>query len=422
MDIPQRFVRIKQQVDVPQIDNARKAVIDSLREIGADKRNFKGQTVGITAGSRGIDRIPEILSAVAEMIQDCSGRPVIIPSMGTHGGATVERQLSVLTSLGITREAVGCPVLECVESVLIGETSEGIPVHCNLEATKVDHLVIVNRVKPHTDFSGCIESGICKMMAIGLGSYKGAETAHSYARIHGHEKVITSVAKRMLEKLPVAFAIGITENYKGKTARLQAMEPERIMGKEKKLLDWVKEKQIKLPFDSMGVLVVGEIGKNISGTGMDTKVIGRIMVKGQKEPELPKIECIAVLSLTSESHGNACGIGLADITTKRVLDAVDLYVTGYNSIASMAPEQGRLPCVVSNDYEAIHSAISTLGAVSPEKARVVYIQNTNRLERLAVSESMLDEVEAKGYLEVISRPEKLEFDGEGTLLNFKDGV
>lgn len=422
MGMSYRLFGVKQKVPAEEIKDVRKVTLTALEKIGVKEMDFKELTVGITAGSRGINAIGKILGTIASAIRQAGGIPVLIPSMGTHGGSTADRQIDVLASLGITEEALGIPIQSCVESVLLGETPNGTPVYCSLEATKVDRIVVVNRIKPHTDFSGNIESGICKMMAIGLGNHQGALTTHSHAIIKGYEKVITDVASFMLQRLPVAFAVGILENWKSKTTGIEAILPEAILEKEKILLKQVKSSLIKLPFECIDVLILREIGKNISGTCMDTKVVGRIMIKGQREPKTPKISRIVVLGLTPESHGNAIGIGLADIITQRVFEAIDLAVTADNSISSMTPEQGRLPCIAKNDREAIQSAVLTLGAVDPKQIRLVYIQNTLQLEVIAVSEVFLEEVKANSQLQIIGSPEELRFDGNGCLLNFQNGL
>jgi len=416
-----RLLCVRQKNPAPMITDIRKEVLLALEKIKVNNLDLSGLTVGITAGSRGIANMPEIQRALVDVVKEAGGHPVIIAAMGTHGGGTAEGQYEVLSSLGITEESVGAPICCCADTVLLGETTNGVPVYCNIEATKVDRLIVVNRIKPHTDFTGEIESGICKMLTIGLGSKQGALTAHSHALIKGFEEVITGVAGFMIKKLPVLFALGILENWKGQTAEIEAILPEDIFEKEKSLLVKAKSSIVKLPFKSLDVLVLGEIGKNISGTGMDTKVVGRIMVKGQKEPEFPKISRIVVLNITPESHGNAIGIGLADITTNNVFKSIDIRATSLNSISSMSPEQGRLPCIVANDREAINSALLTLGAVDENKVRLVYIQNTLKLEEFAVSEAMLEEVRMNEQLEVIGTLEEMRFDADGSLLNFRGG-
>jgi len=422
MNLPLKIYRIRQSVDSPQIDNLKEEICNCLQEIKYERINFSGKIVGITAGSRGIDRIPEILSIIVQIVKDRGGKPVLIPSMGTHGGSTAERQIAVLTSLGITEANVNCPILANVDTEYLGKTDIDVPVYCNVEAKKVDQIIVINRVKPHTDFTGNIESGLCKMLAIGLGSHKGAEFTHKYARLIGHEKVITSIALKMLNELPIVFGIAIAENWKNKIKKFVAMMPNDFLKKESEFLNCVKKSEIKLPFKLIDVLMIGEMGKNISGTGMDTKVIGRIMVKGQKEPEFPKIECVVVSDLTSESHGNACGIGLAEITTRKVFNKIDLFTTADNSISAMSPEQGRIPCVVSNDYEAIKAGISTLGPIDNDKVKFVYIKNTLKLENIAVSEALIKEEVNNPKLQIISGPEELKFNFEGDLINFEGGI
>jgi hypothetical protein len=408
------MIRIKQTVPALELSHVRQAMLDTLQG-QLKETHFSGLSVGITVGSRGISRIPEILKAVIEFVQERGGNPILLPAMGTHGGGTVEGQHEILTSLGITQESMGVPIQFSTDTVLLGKTPSGVEVHCNVEATKVDKLIVMNRIKAHTDFSGKIESGICKMLAIGLGNPRGALETHSNALLLGYEKVITEVAHVMIEKLPLVLAIGILENWKGLTASIEALPPENIMTIEPQLLARAKEGSIKLPFKAIDVLVLEEIGKEISGTGMDTKVVGRIMVKGQVEPDTPSISRIVVLGLTPESHGNAIGIGLADITTREVLESIDIKKTSFNSISSMSPEQGRIPCVLENDYEAISAACSTLGNVHLKKVRLVYIKNTLKIEELFVSESLLEEVRENPNLEIISSPQEFEFNPEGKL-------
>ena len=421
MKIEQPFLKVRQNQAAPLLSGSLdEALAEALAGIDWDRQDLTGLTVGITAGSRGIDRIVETLAALVRQVRSRGGRPVIIPAMGTHGGDTAQRQIDLLASLGLTEASLGCPFNSQVETVLMGHTTEGVPVYCSRAALEVDQLLIVNRVKPHTDFSGEIESGLAKMMTIGLGAHRGAESAHLFARKLGHEKVFTSVAELLKEKLPVLAGLGLYENWQGRLAGLEAFRPEEMLTGEKRLLAKVKEMSIKLPFEELDVLIVGEAGKNISGTGMDTKVIGRIMVKGQPEPEKPRIGCLAVLNLTEESHGNGCGLGLAEITTKKVLDRFDFLTTADNSISSMAPEQGRLPCVVANDYQAISSAIATLGPVPIAEVRIAYIRNTLRLETLAVGQALRPLVENNTGLEILGPAEALVFDADGQLLSFRD--
>jgi len=392
---------------------------DSLERIRFGEMNLSGLTIGITAGSRGISEMPRVLGLLCETVRSSGGLPVIIPAMGTHGGDSAQRQLDVLADLGITESAVGAPIWAGIETRVIGRTEDGLPVHCQQTALTADGLIVVNRIKPHTDFSGEIESGLCKMMAIGLGGHAGAEAVHSFGFRIGLERAIVSTAGLMLKKLPVLFGLGILENWMGQLSALEAALPDELIDREKEVLAKVKRETIKLPFDQLDVLVIGRIGKNISGTGMDTKVVGRLGVKGQPDPEKPDIGRIVVLRLTPESHGNATGIGLADVTTKAVFEATDLFVTSDNCLSSMAPEQGRLPCLVENDRSAFESGLVTLGRLSAEEARLVYITDTLNLGKMLVSEALLPELESVPGLEVLAPPADIVFDDEGNLKDFE---
>ena len=407
---------VKQRVNAYEINDVKNEILISFEKNRINKNKLYNKTIGITVGSRGIGAISEIIVTLVEMVKKSGGIPVLIPSMGTHGGGDIAGQESILRSLGITEKNTGAQIKLCIDTIQLGVTVEGIPVYCNAEAVKVDALIIVNRIKQHTDFTGNIESGICKMLAVGLGSYSGALTTHSYALINGYEKTIKNIANVMIEKLPIFCAVGILENWKGKTSVIEIFPPEEIMVKEPALLRKAKRMAIKLPFKKINILVINEIGKNISGTGMDTKVVGRIMIKGQKEPKTPRIDRIVVLNLTSESHGNAIGIGLADITTRKFFMKTNLNETALNSIASMCPEQGRMPCIADNDKKAIEAGLLTLGAIDPCNARIVCIKNTQELETLLVSESMMDEVNNNIFLETISDPEEICFDNCGNLI------
>ncbi len=421
MKIGQAFLRVRQNQPAPLVLAPMDAALaEALDRAQLRQENLQGLTVGITAGSRGIDRIAEVLAAVAAWVRQRGGQPVIIPAMGTHGGDTAQRQIELLAALGVTEASVGCPFDSQVETEQVGETCDGVPVYVSRAALKVDRLIIANRVKPHTDFSGEIESGLCKMMTIGLGAHRGAETAHLYARRLGHARIFSSVAAVVREKLPVMMGLALYENWKGQLAGLEAFRKESMLEGEKRLLAQVKQMTIKLPFEELDVLVVGQSGKNISGTGMDTKVIGRIMVKGQAEPTAPRIGCLAVLNMTDESHGNGCGLGLAEITTRKVLEKVDFLTTADNAVSSMAPEQGRLPCVMANDFKAIRAAMSLAGPVAASELRLVYIRNTLRLETLMVGEALRPQVEKNPRLEILGPPEEMLFDANGELINFQD--
>ncbi len=417
----QNYYRIQQNLESEQIEDAGGAAAHALKSV-PDLGSLEGRTVGITVGSRGINRIVQILHALAGEIKAAGGKPELIPSMGSHGGGDMKGQREVLAGLGITEQSVGCPISQSAELVQLGCLPDGSPVFCHQRAIQVDSLLIVNRIKPHTDFEGEIESGLCKMMAIGLGGHAGAQAVHGRAAETGHPQTLMAYASYLLERLPVFGGLGIVENWRGRTAHIEMMPPEKIIQSEMRLLAWAKKRSIKLPFDELDVLLVGEIGKNISGTGMDTKVVGRIGVMGQKEPQHPKIKCLVVLGLTAESHGNACGIGLADLTTKKVADSINLLATADNAITSLSPQQGRIPCVCPDDRSVLQAAFHMASPRGGRKLKVAYIQNTAKLDRIAVSGALLESLKSNPAIKILSEPETLCFDESGALINFNRGL
>lgn len=413
------LVKVKQQASAPVVENIRDAVIGELGGILSGREDLAGKTIGITAGSRGIYAYSEILRAVADTIGHMGAKPVIIPSMGSHGEAGRQGRLQILNSLGISQETIGVEIVDAEDFVHLGRTPSAIPVYVTGAVRQVDGLIVVNRVKEHTDFSGRIESGIQKMMTIGLGSYKGCSTAHAHALILGLERTITEVAAVIMNSLPILVAVAVLENYRAETAAIKAILPGDIPAVEETLLAQAKELSIKLPFDKIDVLVVGEIGKNISGACMDSKVIGRIRIQGQTEPDRPDIKRIVVLSLTPESHGNALGIGVADMTTRRAYEAMNVSATVINAIAGASPEHAAIPCILESDRDAVQAAMKTCGVLQHSDIRMVYIQNTLKLDKMAVSESLLDEVAADKRLSILGKPEPMRFDEKGNLLNFR---
>lgn len=403
--------------DIPQ------ALRSGIAAAAFDPSRFSGQTVGIAVGSRGIDRIDRILCALVELIRHAGGTPVLFAAMGCHGEASAQGQREMLRSLSIAEDTVHAPIRTGAQAVFYGVTASGIPVYGNPLALEFDQLVLVNRIKPHTDFEDITESGLLKLLAIGVGNPAGCRNVHAHALRLGYGRVIRETAAVMLERLPVVLGIMLTENWKHQLDRLEAVLPERFPEREQVLLRAVKEQTIRLPAARADVLLVGQIGKNISGTGMDTKVIGRIGIIGQKEPDVPRIGRIVVLDLTEASHGNAIGIGLADLSTMAVHDKINLRATAINACSSMSPEQGRLPCFLSHDEEAITAAVETLGLEDPAKAHILYIQDTNTLEYLAVSEPLYRDVLSQDpCIQPLGNPFPLRFDESGALLQrWKDG-
>jgi len=414
MNYPEMY-HIRQVFDVPRVDDIEETLTRELESIQIRSRIKEGARIAITAGSRGVANIDQILRYIVQILKKSSAKPFLIPAMGSHGGGTAEGQLEILRSLNITEESIGAPILSSMEVVEIGKSSFGFPVLVDRHAAEADGIVVVNRIKPHTEFEGPVESGLMKMMAIGTGKHKGCLEVHKQTIHYGYREVIPEIGRVILEKLPILFGVAIVENVYDETALIQAISPPQFLVEEKRLLAKAKILMARLPFDKVDVLIVEEMGKDISGTGMDTNVIGRIMFIGEKEPEHPKITRIIVLDLTDESHGNAIGIGLADYTTKRLTSKIDPVAMATNAITAMTPEKGRIPIALLTDKEAVEAALKTIGAVEPEKARVVHIKNTLEMGELDISGAVLEELKGRTDLKLIEKLGPLSFDSEGNL-------
>jgi len=412
------MVEVEQRIPAPKLDDFIAEIRRELNRIGLQKKIEPGDEIAITAGSRGIAHYPEILSTVVDEVKKAGGKPFLVPAMGSHGGATPEGQVAVLRELGITSETVGAPIRATMEVDEIGRLENGVPVYVDRNALKADGIIVVNRVKPHTDFKGEIESGLMKMMVIGLGKQKGAEMIHSY-RSEGYHKLLPEAARLILKRLPIIVGLAIVENAYHEIAIVEAIEPEDIEREERKLLKKAKSLIGRIPFKDIDVLIIDEIGKEISGTGMDTNVVGRFWLPGEYEPSAPNIKRIVVLDLTEETHGNAIGIGLADVTTKRLVDKIDYQATFVNALTAGHVEGSKTPVFLPNDREAITIALRTCGPINPREAKVVRIRNTRDLDRLWISESLLKTLESnpelKKRIKVVGEPREMQFDILGNL-------
>jgi hypothetical protein len=414
MNYPKMY-HIRQVFDVPKVDNIEEELSKELESIQISSKIKPGAGIAITAGSRGVANIDRILRHLVRVLKENSAKPFLIPTMGSHGGGTAEGQVEVLKSLNVTEESVGAPIVSSMEVVEIGRSCFGFPVLVDKNAAEADGVIVVNRIKPHTEFEGPIESGLMKMMAIGIGKHKGCIQVHKQTVTYGYRKVIPEIGRVILENLPVLFGVALVENVYDETAIIRALPPTQFLIEEERLLAKAKTLMARLPFDKIHVLVVDKMGKNISGAGMDTNVIGRIMFIGEKEPENPKITRIVVLDLAEESHGNAIGVGLADYTTQRLVNNIDAEATAINSIAGMSPEKGRVPIALKTDREAFEAALTTIGAIDPKDARVVHIKNTLEIAELDISESLLEDMKGRKDLELIEELGPMPFDSDGNL-------
>lgn len=396
MDV--QMIKVVQEFDKSYIEDVKSRVeseLDRLKPGG-----MKGKRIAITAGSRGIDRIADILKAVVGKVREYDGEPFLVPAMGSHGGATAEGQVNILEELGITPEYVNAPILSTMEVVEIGtvklqsvESGQpmDLPVVIDKNAFEADGIIVVNRVKPHTSFHANIESGMMKMIVIGLGKRVQAERIHSLGT-KGLKEYIVPVARRVLETGKVIAGIGIVENAYSKVHEIRAFLPDDMEYGDRMLLEKARDLMPRLPMDKIDVLVVENIGKNISGTGMDTNVIGRLKIHGEPEPEKPSIGRIVVLGLTLETRGNAYGIGLADFTTKKVVESIDYTATYANAMASTFTERVKIPVIAEDEEQAFEMAVKACGVKDQEKVRAVRIKNTLELEDIWVSPCLYDEL------------------------------
>ena len=414
-NLPKIF-KIRQKIDAPHLEDVEKKVNELLDQFGLSQKVKKGERIGLTAGSRGIKDNPKVLKTIIEGLKDLGTSPFIVPCMGSHGGATAEGQIEVLESLGITEKSVGAPILSSVEVEEIGRTKFGTPVLVDKNLLGADKIIVVNRIKPHTDFEGEIESGLVKMMAIGMAKPRGALMVHRLTIKHGFPAVLAEVGSILLNKLPIFFGVGIIENQYDETAFIDLLKPEEIVEKEKVLLKKAKELIPFLPFNQIDILIVDEIGKDISGAGMDTNVIGRNLFIGGTKSNKPKITRIFVRDITEESHGNATGIGMADYTTKRLVDKMDYASTRINVTTGMSPENGRVPIFFETDREALSIAHYNSGVFDPQDLRALWIKNTLEIEYLYASEAFLNQARSNPRLEILSEPFDFPFDQDGNLI------
>ncbi len=361
-----------------------------------------GRRVGVCVGSRGIDRLPLVVRAVVDWLRARGANPVLFPAMGSHGGATAEGQVDLLGSLGVTAETAGAPIEPAMDVVELGKTADGVPVFISRPALEADGLVLLNRVKPHTDFeSKRLGSGLVKMAAIGLGKIEGAATCHKAAQTIGYERAISEASRVARARLPLWAGVALLEDAHHHLARVEVVPAAEIDAREPALLAQARAWMPALPFADIDVLVVDEIGKNISGAGMDTNVIGRGVDGKPFAAATGKARVIYARSLTPESHGNAVGIGLADVVSTRLVDAMDRRITYTNALSALTPSTVRIPLQFDTDAECLGVAARLVGK-DPEKTRVVRIRSTLALGRFVASAAFAPEIEARPDLTVLA--------------------
>lgn len=399
---------VEQRFQVPVLRDVEAAVKEELLRFPVTSLTSPGQTVAVAVGSRGIHDLVPVVRTVVGHLKESGLRPYIIPAMGSHGGATALGQEQVLKGLGITESSVGAPVRSDMQVVSLGRLESGLEVFCAKDALLADHLVVINRVKPHTAFRGPVESGLCKMLAVGLGRKEGASLMHRY----GLGESIVPAALRILEKAPVLLGLAILESPSGGTCSVRVVQPSEFPKADKELLEKAWEIFPRVPVEKLDLLLVERMGKDISGAGMDPNVIG--LWRREGGPRIPDYKTVVVLDLTPASHGNATGIGMADLTTKRLMSKVDLQATYTNALTSGVLRSARLPIPMDTDKEAVQAALAQIPDIS--SVRMARIRDTLNLERFWVTQALLPELRERQGLVVHEKPTPLLFDEEGSLL------
>ena len=414
-----RMMKVRQHFEAPQLEDVAGAVRAQIGGLDLGTRVKAGDSVAITVGSRGINNVALITKSIVEALKELGAEPFIVPAMGSHGGGTAEGQQAIVEGYGITEEYVGCPIRSTMDVVQVSTVEGEVPVYFDKYASEADHVVVAGRIKPHTGFVGEIESGLHKMMLIGLGKHTGAALYHQAIVQYSFDRIIRAVGQEVIDKGRVLFGLGIVENQYDQTALIDAVPPERFLEREKELLVLARKWMPRLPFEQVDLLVIDYIGKNISGSGMDTNIVGRKYYDHcAAEKELPKVTRILVRDLTPETHGNASGIGIAEYCHQRVVDQMDRHITVINCMTGNAPSGAAVPIYFPTDSECIEKALTTVGFVQPENARVLRIRNTLHLGELLVSEAYAPEVEARDDLSVLAASADMDFDDKGDLLDW----
>ena len=420
-DFPE-FFRLRQTFERPQVADVDAEVHTQLARLSLDQQIQAGESVAISAGSRGIRNIDRILRATVEHLKSIGAKPFLVPAMGSHGGATTEGQVDVLRHYGITEEFCGCPIRASMDTVVVCQATQGFPIHFDQFAYRADHVLVCGRIKPHTRFVGQIESGLLKMMLIGLGKHTGAKIYHRAINDFSFDEIVRDVATKVIQQCGIVAGLAIVENSYDETALIEAVAPAEFVSREIELLQLAKKWLPRLPFDMLDALLIDEMGKNISGCGIDTNVVGRKHNDNEAvDGELPRVRRIMARSLTPESKGNAIGIGIADLCTKRLADAVDWESTAINGVTSGHLGGVKRPLVYENDRDMLSAALASIGLREPVESRTVWIRNTLDVAEIECAAALLPDAESDSRLEVLSQPRPLPFDSAGNLpLSLRD--
>ena len=417
---PQIF-RVRQNFERPQVEDIPGTVAAELAALSLRSGIEPGQSVAITAGSRGIANIHLIIKSIVDHLKQLGAEPFIVPAMGSHGGGTAEGQQKIIESYGMTEQFCGCPIRASMETVQVCNAVEGFPVHFDKHAYSADHVVVCGRVKPHTGFVGDIESGLMKMMLIGLGKHTGAKIYHRAIKDYSFGQIVRSVAREVLAKCRIVAGVAIVENGYDETARIAAVAPADFEEREKELLKLAKQWMPRLPFETADIVLIDEIGKNISGSGLDTNVLGRkYLDHAAREDEYPKVRNLVVRDLTYETHGNATGIGLAEFALDRAVEKMDVHVTRTNCLTGGAATGAMIPVHYATDREVLDAALPTIGLTEPPDAQLMWISNTLAVAEVECSAVYLNDARSRDDLEILTDLRPLPFDEDGNLSTVRE--
>lgn len=409
-----RMIPVRVTFDCPELNSIDQAIVEQFKKQSICEKIKPGQSIAIGCGSRGIAGIADVTKAIAGEINRLGAHPFIFPAMGSHGAATAEGQKHVLENYGITEDYIGCPIRATMDVENVNTLPDGTRIFMDCYAAEADGIVLIARIKPHTDFQGNIESGIVKMMTIGMGKIAGATELHNHP-VETFNVLLPNAAREIMSKKPFLFGVGLIENARKKTAIIELVPAEILLDREPELLRKSRELMPTLFFETLDVLVVDEMGKEISGSGMDTNVTGRNFRQNpwDRGPDLQRLVC---LSLSEKTGGNAIGLGMADIITMRLFRQIDFGVTYTNTITNTYLEAAAIPLIMNTDEDAIRVAVKTLRRIKPEEARIIRIKNTLELNQIEVSETLMDQVIAHPKMGLCGDLAPFTFDPDGNLL------
>lgn len=405
------MVTVQEIYDSQKIEDVRAHLTAQMMAL-PDRESYRNKNICITVGSRGIPELDTMVRTMCDVLKEWGAHPFIIPAMGSHGGATAEGQLEMLEGYHITEESMGVPIRASMDVVQYGEFN-GIPLYCDKYAYESDGIVIFNKVKPHTDFRGPHESGLLKMIAIGIAKHKGAAMFHSFG-FHRFAELIPPVAKIFLEKCPVAFGVGVVQNAYDDICNIDVCTADNMIETDARLLEIAKDKLAKFLFDDIDVLIIDEIGKNISGNGHDPNVTGRNL--GGTFKDTLNLSKLFVRGITPEAHHNGCGLSACDVTTRKVLNDVDWDVTWTNGLTTGIMTAGQIPIYANTDEDAIRMCIRTLYNVDYSKVRVVHIKNTLAMSTIEVSKALYEDIKDLPGIRYVSGPVPMRFHEDGSLV------